>query len=405
MNNKPIYQLPFNAPALDHFLELANTGHKQALAADEHIKESYACWDQIITGILPLLNEDKQHCASGIIKNGCCLEKAFDAALAAYESECSSLGEALSMIKDMHSRQEKRIEELNDELRHISQEAEKLRLQIIPEEQQPLDKAKAKGLLALLKQLYDKKQQLQNLQKLLPENLANADYLSSALETSRYRIKELEIQKETFMGQLQGTACYLGAEIPGEESAEAATGEEEKASGEKHPVLATVWSYTKIVIIAILLAFVIRTYVFDITKVEGLSMYDTLNDGDILFTSKISYLFSQPERGDIIVFDAPDSVGEDYVKRVIGLPNEEIKIDRGLIYINGQLLNEEYVDGLYTDGDIHMIIPEGFYFVMGDNREVSRDSRSAEVGVISRDHIHGKSVLRLYPFKTFGTLE
>ena len=98
-------------------------------------------------------------------------------------------------------------------------------------------------------------------------------------------------------------------------------------------------------------------------------------------------------------------MGEDYVKRVIGLPNEEIKIDRGLIYINGQLLNEEYVDGLYTDGDIHMIIPEGFYFVMGDNREVSRDSRSAEVGVISRDHIHGKSVLRLYPFKTFGTLE
>ena len=139
--------------------------------------------------------------------------------------------------------------------------------------------------------------------------------------------------------------------------------------------------------------------------VDGSSMYPTLNSGDNLITSKISYKLSEPERGDIIVLEAPDSPGDDYIKRIVGLPNDHLEIKDGDVFINGKKLDEPYLGGIETDGEEDIIIPSGYYFVMGDNRDESHDSRIDKVGVISRNSIVGKSVFRLYPFSRFGRLD
>ena len=155
---------------------------------------------------------------------------------------------------------------------------------------------------------------------------------------------------------------------------------------------------------AFLIAFVLRAYVFDITMVDGTSMYPTLEDRDKLVTVKITYMFAEPERGDIVVVNAPDMPGHDYIKRIIGLPNEQISISDGQVYINGELLIEPYLEDVQTFGDVDMVIPDGYYFVMGDNRVDSRDSREAKIGVISKDNINGKAVFRLLPLDSIGSL-
>ena len=89
----------------------------------------------------------------------------------------------------------------------------------------------------------------------------------------------------------------------------------------------------------------------------------------------------------------------------MGLPNDHLEISDGNVYINGKLLDEPYLNGIDTDGEEDIIIPSGYYFVMGDNRDESHDSRIDKVGVISRNSIVGKSVFRLYPFSRFGRLD
>jgi len=174
---------------------------------------------------------------------------------------------------------------------------------------------------------------------------------------------------------------------------------EEKSTS---PFLSALWSYVKIILVAFLIAFVLRAYVFDLTMVDGTSMDPTLKDEDKLITAKVNYYFSEPRRGDIVVLNAPDMPGHDYIKRVIGLPNERITIQNGKVYINSEQLIEPYLNDLPTYGDIDMVIPDGYYFVMGDNRTDSRDSREDKIGVISKDAINGKAVFRLLPFERIG---
>ena len=96
--------------------------------------------------------------------------------------------------------------------------------------------------------------------------------------------------------------------------------------------------------------------------------------------------------------------GHDYIKRIIGSPNERITIKNGQVYINDELLIEPYLDEVVTYGDTDMVIPDGYYFVMGDNRTDSRDSREEKIGVISKDDINGKAVFRLLPLSEIGSL-
>ncbi|MEG1537810.1 MAG: signal peptidase I, partial [Clostridiales bacterium] len=162
---------------------------------------------------------------------------------------------------------------------------------------------------------------------------------------------------------------------------------------EQKPTLkAMLWSYGKLVIIAFAIAFLLRAFVFEVTQVEGPSMSPTLVTDDKLITSKLAYTFGQPQRGDIVVLDAPDAEGQYYIKRVIGLPNERITIKDGRVYINDLNLTETYLTQLLTDGDVDLLIPEGYYFVMGDNRGDSRDSRMESVGLISKNALDGKAV-------------
>jgi len=164
--------------------------------------------------------------------------------------------------------------------------------------------------------------------------------------------------------------------------------------------------YFAIVIIAM---FLIIHFVGQRTEVSGTSMENTLNDGDNLIVDKISYRFRNPERFDIIIF--PYQYEEDtyYIKRIIGLPGETVQIDEeGNIYIDGEVLNESYGreviqnPGLAKDA---IKLEEDEYFVLGDNRNNSSDSRDPSVGIIYRTDIIGRAWLRIYPFKDFGFIK
>ncbi len=163
---------------------------------------------------------------------------------------------------------------------------------------------------------------------------------------------------------------------------------------------------------AVLISFFIVHYVAQRTTVDGMSMYNTLNDGDNLIIEKLSYRFGDVERFDIVVFPYYDgAAGMDvyYIKRIIGLPGETIQITDGKIYINGDVLEEDY--GYYID-DIPMkgydaeeeiYIGENEYFVLGDNRNNSTDSR--KIGCITRDHIEGRACFRIFPLNKFGVIK
>ena len=160
------------------------------------------------------------------------------------------------------------------------------------------------------------------------------------------------------------------------------------------------------VVIAIVIALIITNFVASHTKVEGNSMESTLENGDDIIVEKFSYLTNNPERYDISVFRESESVN--YIKRVIALPGETIQITEGKIYINERAIFDAYGNAKMEDGGIAekpIKLGQDEYFVLGDNRNASKDSRDKAVGVIKRDQIIGKAWLRVLPFDNFGKLE
>lgn len=160
------------------------------------------------------------------------------------------------------------------------------------------------------------------------------------------------------------------------------------------------------VLVAIGIALIITNFVASHTKVDGSSMESTLEDGDDIIVEKFSYLTNEPERYDIIVFHQSDT--ENYIKRVIALPGERIQITEGKIYINDRAVFDAYGNTKMEDGGIAekpIKLGEDEYFVLGDNRNASKDSRDKAVGVIKREQIIGKAWLRVMPFENFGKLE
>lgn len=158
-------------------------------------------------------------------------------------------------------------------------------------------------------------------------------------------------------------------------------------------------------VIVLCIIFVPR-YVIQRTIVDGSSMENTLQDADNLLVEKLSYRFSDPERFDVIVF-YPFGKEDDayYIKRVIGLPGETIQIVGDTIYIDGEKLEEDYGKDPMTKSGIAkkpLTLGEDEYFVLGDNRTVSEDSRYPEIGPVTRDKIAGRAILRIYPFSDFG---
>ncbi|MDK2807745.1 MAG: signal peptidase [Clostridiales bacterium] len=190
-----------------------------------------------------------------------------------------------------------------------------------------------------------------------------------------------------------------------------------------------IFSYASVFLFAFLISLSFHTFVFAKTEVRQSSMIPTLYEGEYLLENKAAYLFSQPQRGDIVIIDFERQQGiveqlmenlEDYVqsipykkiedekrlvKRIIGLPGDTIDIQNGKVFINGSEYSESYTQGNTYPNSIKVpfVVPEGSYFVMGDNREISLDSR--DLGFFTGEKIEGKASVRIWPKNVIGFLK
>ncbi len=164
----------------------------------------------------------------------------------------------------------------------------------------------------------------------------------------------------------------------------------------------------EVVVVALAIFVVVYLFLFQPHQVKGASMDPNFHDGEYILTDKVSYRFGAPKRGDVVIFRAPQNRELDYIKRVIGLPGERIKVYADQVFINGQILNESYLKNTPTyPGDFlrsgqEFQIPADEYIVLGDNRLHSSDSRAW--GPVAREDIIGKAWLRYWPPQDFGLL-
>ena len=157
-------------------------------------------------------------------------------------------------------------------------------------------------------------------------------------------------------------------------------------------------------LVATIASVLMITCLYQPVRVEGTSMLPRLEDRDRLFINKFVYHFTAIERSDVVVFHYPRDPEKSYIKRVIALPGDQIRIDHGTVWLNGKPLREDYVPLRYRDSRsmTEMIVPEDSYFMMGDHRSISSDSR--EFGPVVRDLIYGKAVFVYWPTKDAGVV-
>lgn len=166
------------------------------------------------------------------------------------------------------------------------------------------------------------------------------------------------------------------------------------------------------IVLALSIFIIVYLFLFQPHQVKGSSMFPNFEDGEFLLTNKISYRFEIPQRGDVIIFKAPKTepcaeIECEYIKRVIGLPGDKVKVSDGHVYINDVLENEVYLSsdvvtnpGSFLQEGIDMTIPQDYYMPMGDNRKFSRDGR--EFGPVPKGSLVGKAWLRYWPTNKIG---
>ena len=178
---------------------------------------------------------------------------------------------------------------------------------------------------------------------------------------------------------------------------------------EKKPVnwKSEIISWIQILVAAAAIAFVLNTFIIANSRVPSASMENTIMTGDRVVGNRLSYLTKNPERYDVIIFKYPDDESQLFIKRIIGLPGETVEIRDGHIYIDGSsepledVETKEYMVGNYGP----YTVPEGCYFVMGDNRNDSKDSRYWIHPYVSKDKILGKAVFRYWPITKMKTIK
>jgi signal peptidase I len=176
------------------------------------------------------------------------------------------------------------------------------------------------------------------------------------------------------------------------------------------PTRSSLWSavsWFRDLIFSVLIAVVLIVFIYQPVKVEGTSMMPTLTDQERIFINKFTYRFGfgSVSRGDTVVFWYPQDTSKSYIKRVIGVPGDRIRVEGGLVYVNGVALQESYVppenrdSNSWRDGE-EQVIPDGKYFVLGDHRNQSSDSRMW--GYVPRENIYGKAVFVYWPLEKMG---
>jgi signal peptidase I len=157
-------------------------------------------------------------------------------------------------------------------------------------------------------------------------------------------------------------------------------------------------------IISVVVSFFIITFLYQPVKVEGTSMAPRLHDQDRLFINKFAYNFEKIERDDVVVFYYPRDIQKSYIKRVIGLPGDTVRIKEGQVFVNGKAIDEPYVPERFRDvrSMETFQVPDGEYFVMGDHRSISSDSR--DFGPVERKLIYGKAAFVYWPREEIGVV-
>jgi signal peptidase I len=163
--------------------------------------------------------------------------------------------------------------------------------------------------------------------------------------------------------------------------------------------------WMKDILLAVVIAILMVVFLYQPVKVEGTSMQPELIDQERIFVNKFVYRFEEIHRGDIVVFWYPRDPSKSFIKRVIGVPGDVVSVNNGQVFINGSLLEEKYVPRGYQDLESFppMRVKEDHYYVLGDHRNASNDSRSW--GLVPRKYIYGKAVFRYWPMEKAGFLE
>jgi len=177
--------------------------------------------------------------------------------------------------------------------------------------------------------------------------------------------------------------------------------------------LRTVWAFVldfiETIVVSLAIFALVYLFLFQPHQVEGRSMEPNFQNGEYILTDKVSYRFREPERGDVVVFHSPQDERVDFIKRIVGVPGDTIEVRTGYVYINGQKMEEPFINdpgrvaqGRFLRENAVVEVPPGQYIVMGDNRLHSSDSR--EWGFVTRDEIVGRAFFRYWPMTVFGVL-
>ena len=175
-----------------------------------------------------------------------------------------------------------------------------------------------------------------------------------------------------------------------------------KKKMDKKSIIKEIRDYVCLIILAFVLAFLMNKFVYANAQVPTGSMIPVVEPGDRLIVNRLAYLFEEPKRGDIVMFAFPDDEKDNYLKRIRGLPGEKVEIKDGLVYINDSKkpLDEPYINDPPNGNYGPYNVPEGCYFMLGDNRDESKDARFWENKFVKKEKIVGKAWLKYYPHIT-----
>lgn len=175
-------------------------------------------------------------------------------------------------------------------------------------------------------------------------------------------------------------------------------------------LVSAVFDFLQSIVVVMALMVMVYLFIMSPQEISGESMYPTFENGEYILTNKVEYKIHEPLRGDVIVFKSPSNKDIDYIKRIIGVPGDTVSLVDGKYYVNGKLLDESYLPpnlytfaGSFLKENQEITVPAGYYFVSGDNRPHSLDSR--EFGVIPKTDIIGKALLRYWPFDRAGLIK